>query len=371
MHLVHEEGQPPKNSLQLITRFTTVFLVLVGFYIIIFNLVIEWIGYFTDDSITILSIILGFVIIRKHAHNLTDYKIFKRMNELSETFLDRVFETLESKKKIFIALSSILVLHFLTDFIVFILPFFSGQTHVGYLGALQVNHPTIFWLASADISLASGLDKIVLFYLYSMELIAIIFLMMVPLYIWWLYYSGRDMKLYDSVIAGFFAALVPFILAPIFKLSELSEGAILGVDIHINPISFAALFRIQYIMLASLMVFIVLHLAVHYSKEIKKFTVYALFLPVAGFMVYYIYLFLADLSEFYIKSIRQFLQQHAFFFLFYFALFCILTVLFYIIGTGYFLYEAEKKLGYFAEHPRGVDAKINIADPIAKLKKSK
>ncbi len=350
MHLIHEEGMPPQSYTKQLVRFTTVFLVLISFFIIIFNLIIEWVGYLHDDSITILSIILGIVIINKHSKKLSDYTIFKKIDGFSEKFLQKIFEFLKTRRHIFVATSGILVLHLLTDFIVFIMPLFLGKTFVSYFGSLEANHPTIFKLAATDITQAAFIDKINLLYLYAMELVAILFLMLFPLYIWYLYYSGKGMRINDKVIALFFTSLMVFLLAPIFKLSNISKGYVLGVDIRLSPISFAAIVDIQYIVMASLLIFFITFLLIHYSEFFKKMFIYFIFLPLAFFMIRYVYFFLKDLAIFYLRSINKFLIGKDFFFLLYFFLFLIITLLFYICGTFYFLLEAERKLGYFANH---------------------
>ncbi len=350
MHLIHEEGKPPKTYFKIFVRFITVFLVLISFFIVIFNLFIEWIGYLQDDAITILSIILIFVIINKHSSRLSEYKLFKKINNLSEKFIDRIFEFLKSKRHIFIALSGILVLHLLTDFLVFIFPLFIGKISVSYLGTLEAEHPTIFELAITEISQANGLEKFYFLYLYTAELIAIIFLMLFPLYVWYLYYTGREMKINDKIIAIFLASLIPFVFAPIFKLASISRGYILGVDIKINSISFAAIVDLQYIVLASILVFFLTFLAIHYFAFLKKLLIYISFLPLAIFVIRYVYLFLKDLLIFYLEAINNFLLTNEIFFVFYFSIFLIITALFYILGTSYFLLEAERKLGYFATH---------------------
>ena len=350
MHLIHEEGKPPKAYSRIFVRFITVFLVLISFFIIIFNLFIEWIGYLQDDAITILSIVLVVVIINKHSSRLSEYRIFMRINNISEKFIDKTFEFLKTKRHIFIASSGILVLHLLTDFIVFIFPLFIGKISISYLGTLEANHPTIFQLAIEDILQASGLDRFYFFYLYTVELIAIIFLMIFPLYIWYLYYCEKEIKINDRIIALFFASLVAYILAPIFKLTSISRGNILGVDIRINPISFAAIAELQYIVLLSMLVFFLTFLAIHYFNFLKKLMIYISFLPLAIFMIRYVYLFLKDLLIFYLKAINNFLLTNEIFFASYFSIFLIITALFYVLGTSYFLFEAEKKLGYFATH---------------------
>ena len=350
MHLIHEEGLPPKKTSVLFARSITVFLVLIAFFIAVFNLFIELIGYLHDDSITILSIILGIVVINKHSKRLSDYKIFKKINDFSEVFLDKVLEAFKSSRHIFVALSGILVLHLLTDFIVFIMPLFLGRKFVSYLGGLETHNSTIFKLAAADIAAGSLLDKINILYLYSMEFIAILFLMIFPLYIWYLYYSGKEMKLNDYLLSLFFASLVVFLLAPIFNITSISKGYVLGVDIRIDPLSFKAIVDIQYIVMASLLVFMMAFLAVHYFDYARKLLVYAAFLPIAVFMIRYVFLFLKDFVIFYLKSINIFLVNNQFFFALYFVLFLVITVAFYLLGTSYFLLEAERKLGYFAQH---------------------
>ncbi|MBI2545839.1 hypothetical protein HYV81_01525 [Candidatus Woesearchaeota archaeon] len=350
MHLIHEEGEPPKTASKIFARFITVFLVLVAFFIMLFNLFIEWIGYLGDDAITLLSIILAIIIIRKHTTHLSEYRLFRKINTLSEKFIDKIFESLESRRHVFIALSGILVLHLLTDFVVFIMPLLIGQPSVSYLGSLDSNHPTLFSLAAADIAPLPLSGKFVFLYLYAAEFIAITFLMAFPLYIWYLYYAGKEMKVPHSILALFLASLLPFFLAPIFRLSSISKATLLGVDIRINPVSFAASINPEYIMMASLVTFILVFIALHYFTSLKKALVYLSFIPFALFMLRYVFLFLKDLAIFYLKAISGFLHASEAFFLLYFALFLILTVLFYGFGTIYFLYEAERKLGYFAEH---------------------
>jgi len=63
MSVIHEEGPPPTNIKKYIIRFLTIYFVLVGFYVVVFNLIMEfspyWLSYPGQDWASTLQLHLA------------------------------------------------------------------------------------------------------------------------------------------------------------------------------------------------------------------------------------------------------------------------------------------------------------------------
>lgn len=60
MHVIHEEGVPPRHFGKLALRFFTIFMVLIAFFVIVFNLIMEWLAIAVDAPLLIAGIFFIF-----------------------------------------------------------------------------------------------------------------------------------------------------------------------------------------------------------------------------------------------------------------------------------------------------------------------
>ena len=73
MAIIHESGVPSKSIGTILHRFVSIFLVLVAFFVLLFNLATEWLAIAVDAPLAMFGILFYFfIIIRYHKHFNTD-----------------------------------------------------------------------------------------------------------------------------------------------------------------------------------------------------------------------------------------------------------------------------------------------------------
>lgn len=344
MDVIHEQGYASTISKKL-ERFIATFLVLVFFFIVIFNLVMEWLAIAVDASLLVVAFLFYMLtLFRTHFRKLNPKSFLYKVGDAGEEFYENFIALFHSRERIFLGISGLLVLHLLTDVAIFIIPYILGFHDILYFGHLGTGHDPLYILFIKDTTIATTLlQKAYISWIYLFNIFAMLFLLILPAYIWYKLYTKTGFSVSNKKLCIFFTSVTIFILAPIFKLKEMKVLGLIGVDIITSqlPKINLALIVLSTLLFGALIYFLSFN---HYIKE--KLIALAIILIDLFFALYIFYFFKSSIS-YYIQTIKLLLfNLKKYFIAIYFILFFIITALFYIIGFIIFLSETKKEFRY-------------------------
>jgi len=367
MNVIHEGGIP-KTIGKKIERFFIIFAVLVGFFIIVFNLVMEWLTLAIDASILVFTLVFYLVtIFTRHYKKLDAEHFIFKVGSSAEKFYAN-FINLFHTKRIVMGISGMLVLHLLTDIGNFIVPFVFGNMESLYYSSLgyDIGHLSLIDLIASDWSKVIGLSKITIIATYLLNIAAILFFLFAPAYIWYKMYKKKGFRVNRLSLAIIAAAIVCFILCPVFETSSLNEeiskdcspyctgeedkssANIIGVNIQTKSALDDPLVKQPFSCLLSLLAGIIIYMTSH-SHKIKEKMIMIFIAIIDSFVALYIFSFVSKIIAYYVGSkgaIFSILSQGGYFIAFYLFLFFLITILFYIMGFIVFVKETIKEFRY-------------------------
>ncbi len=352
MSILHEIGPPAQNIKELIIRFTSFLLVLVAFFIIFFNLAAEWLAIALDAPLTVIGIFIYIFVIVRHHEKFHPTHFIYRIGHIGETFYERFIQMFHYKQTLYLGIMGLLALHLLTDIGNFIIPYIIGLKDVLYFGQLGPGHTPLIYLLIQDTSSTKLIGDIALILTYLFNAIAMLFLLILPTFVWHRFFTRKPLHVSRNSLSLVFSSLLCFGLAPAFFIKRVSIKGLAGVDILTksilsSPSLIDSLIKDRttaIITVASLSIIFGLVLWIlEFSKTIEKdaFMV-AVLIGLVYFAVYISYYFIS-LYQYYTDTIIFLLKSSEFFLSFYFILFAMITLLFYVGGFLFFIYEFFKR----------------------------
>ncbi|MBN2421800.1 hypothetical protein JXB41_01120 [Candidatus Woesearchaeota archaeon] len=334
LHMLH--GHEKQDfSLRSVLRVISVFFVVMGFFIVVFNLLFEWISVVIDAPLVLIAVLFYIFKFHGYSKTLDTESVIYKIADFGEGFYRRFVNLFHNRQTIFLGIGGMLVLHLLTDLANFIIPYVLGFSKTLYFSKIGESRSTIFFLLLNDMSSAQLIsEKIFLISGYLFNIVAIVILMTFPSFIWYVMYDVKTRKVSNFLISLFFSSLVFFILNPIFKITQLNAENLIGVDIKLYSILQNS-FSLRTTAIISLVVLFSLSLLLK-AGQIKKLFFVIMTLLSLTFFGYYIYNYFINLALFYISAIRALFIQNSFFLMFYMCVFLLISVLFYV--GGYFVF---------------------------------
>ncbi len=353
MNIIEEEGEPPKNLGKFAVRLAIIFLLLNFFYIAVFNLTLEWLGFAVDAPILMIAIFFYLLVWLKHHKRFSTESIIYKVGNFGQDFYMKFIELFQTRRGLLLGLSGMLVLHMLTDIGNFILPYVTGLYPPLYFQELGAGHSPIFSIGGlfgigaaslyhADLSMVSGIGEYVkVTYLYAANVISILLIFAAPAVIWYAIFRKREVDVPGYVLAAFFGSFVCSIAAPAFSMGRINSPLLVGVDITTHSIINSLLYPATSVVAVSVIVFAA-SLAISYSERHKPKLIIAALLVSFYFFGRYIYYFFIDTGSYYVRIVAGNLNNGEYFLGFYLFIFLALTIIFYSGGFFSFIYEFVK-----------------------------
>jgi len=339
MHLIHEEGNPPKNVVKVLVRFLTIFFVFIAFFVVVFNLIMEWLIIAIDTPIIMIGILFYLFVVIRHYRKFDIESLIFRIGEFGENFYEKFISLFHYKKTIYLGISGILVLHLLTDIGNFILPYTIVFYDTIYFEQLGIGHTALIPLFLEQSKNFVIFEQLSLFFIYFLNLFAMVFLLSIPAFLWYLIFKEKEFHIKNKILSFFLMSFFVFILAPIFGMKKITSGDFIGVDILTNQANNYLFPSFFYLLIISFVLYLSILLL---SKYFKRFFVFSSLMIGLLFFALYIYLFFTSLLNYYVNAIRILFLSSQYFLSFYFLLFLTITILFYVGGFLLFIYELIK-----------------------------
>lgn len=330
--IVHEENKVTgKHS---IIRFFVIYSILLSFFVIVFNLVMEWLTIAVDATFAVLGIFFYMFVWVKHYKKFNTYAFIYNVGNIGEKFYEKFIELFQSKRTIYLGITGMLVLHILTDVANFLIPHTLGIHDALYFSQLpKTGHESIWTLFKLQLVDTNWLP---LSLGYLGNLIGIYFLFLGPAYIWKYLYEGHQMSVKRWLKGVFFFCISLMALSPLFSLRQIKDPSysLLGVDLITQEI----------LVSSKIVLFCVLvGLAFYYLAKIWPVTIrFATFALIQAFFVYYISLYFLDIASYYLVVLKSIPLEHLFLTIHFLAFF-VITSLFYCLGGLILIWKVWKK----------------------------
>ncbi|MBI2134489.1 hypothetical protein HYU09_00730 [Candidatus Woesearchaeota archaeon] len=341
MHIIHEEGKP-KNLYRLMVRIITIYLVYIAFFIVVFNLAMEWIGISVDAPILMIGLLLYIFVVARHRKYRAESLVFK-IGEFGMDFYKKYVSLFHDKNTILLGISGMLVLHLLTDALSFIIPYILVFRDILYFSHLGPGHDALMPLFLQQISGQPALEVFSLFFVYLLNIMGILLLLLLPSLLWYMAFSEKKVHISNFKVSLIITSVAVFIIAPVFRISRLQESPIVGVDIKTGfaqNLLFSDFFQVLFF------AFILSAAIILLLDSYKKYFVHFILLKIIIFFMYYIYLFATSLFLYYIGIIAALFAASRLILSFYFLIFFAISILFYLVGFIMFVDELVKEKIY-------------------------
>jgi len=320
-----------------IIKFIFCFVIYIAFFVIIFNLAMEWLAIAIDAPLVIVGVFFYLFFIVKHARTADPETILFKLGNFGEEFYRRFINLLHREKTIFFAISGMLVLHLLVDFFNFIVPYLTGMQDILYFNQLGPGHTALIKFFIEDVSyFGSIITKSMVTIIYFMNICAVFLLLLGPAYLWYKVFKRSKIRLDPNKLGLFVASLACFFVSPLFQIKKITVPNLVGVDITTQSLP-----KIQFIYFITNMCVLIWLLVffISLNKTVRKILTIGLVVSIEAFFMYYVYLYFTNILDFYYSLVLNLLASSSFMLAAYFILFLGINILFYISGVFIFLYE--------------------------------
>lgn len=302
-----------------------------SFFLIFFNLIMEWLAIAIDAPILMITLVSYFFVIIKHKDKFKPSSFLKKFGDFGSDLYSDIIKHLRYKRTFLRVISGILILHILTDMLTFIWFYIFGIGDPLYLGLLGARQSFVE-LVLADLSLSWTTSII-----HLANLLAIIFLMVTPILLWFALYFHKKIKASNSVLVTILFSLIIAIINPTFRIVPLSNALISGVDIL--GVSATIYQIIPFLTTAIIALPLTLIISNIHTTSLRTILVVAS----KTFFVLYVVLYFYSISMYYVSTITMLFSSLPFLGIV-FSLFFLITILFYFIGTFSFLIDTQEHL---------------------------
>jgi len=229
------------------------------FFVLVFNLMFEWLAIAVDAPILVLVLIITLVtiILKKLHHHKKKAHLVETVTEAPDHFYENIIELFHHPKFVPLGIAGMFVLHLVTEIGIYVIPYALGIIDPVYVDVSDYKHtplfsithqPSLYHLSAAGFTIVT---KVLFAAAYAANLIALALALVIPLWLWMYMYKHKSKPLFSySIIHVFkhhdikviehlgkiFLALFPVTLIialskPAFSFQPLTEGLLLGVNI--------------------------------------------------------------------------------------------------------------------------------------------
>jgi hypothetical protein len=333
MGVLHEEGEPSGRKAP--QRVIIALIVLFGFFLLVFNLIMEWLAIAIDSLLALAAVLFYSVVLVRHRISL--HKAIDAVSNFGNGFYRSFITHFRERESFLLGVVGLLVLHVLTDLGNFIVPHLLGVHESLYFAFLGPGHDPVWTLFGRDLAMASGaLGVVALLVVLLANIVGFVLLFLSPAFIWFALSRKEHPALPRAWIVLFWACVPAMVITPLFSIFRLGVPNMLGVDVQTrsllathSPVLAAGL------SVLALCVGVILTARGKEARALQRlWTALAVL-----FIGKYVFLYFTDISAYYQEVVRGFFSVGNYFLAGVFFLFEALIVLFY--AGGFFLLLVE------------------------------
>jgi hypothetical protein len=355
--VLHEEGPPSKHIGKIMVRFLLTFIVLNGFSIFVFNLLLEWMGWAVDAPL--LVIILAYYLFTYFRHyiltgrHFTLHMFLEQVENFGDEFTKKFITLFHYPQTFYIGFAGLLVFHMVTDIATFMVPYLTGTANAFYGSILTIegSHAPIFfssesWFTRDLLYVSTPYEAAIILGGYIANVIALLSLMLLPFYLWFNCYKGQPFKLGRPFLVLFSCCVTFFVLIPSFgfgPIMSVEEGVhIMGVDITTRSIMQNERAIITCLSGAFMIGLIVLISSTH--RWLRSFIEKGVVIIVMLLFGYYTYFYFISIYHLALQEIRYLASQGLYYLMTILFSYLFLTFILYIAGYFVFVWLLRKQI---------------------------
>ena len=333
-----------KNAL---IKFLAILILLLGFYFFIYNVVLEWLEFTIDDPVIATGIIFYIYNITKHHKKFHPNNFIFKIGDFSASWYSRFVSLFHYKKTLPLAISGLLILHALSDLGVFAYSLLFYKQNF-YLEVLSYEHIPFLKLFLEDFNKVSSFAIMPLFITYLLNALSLVIFLLIPVIVWVRMFSQKEFHFNRIFLFFIYSSFIAYLLLPGYIIKPLSGYKVIGADIlPVSLLENNSFLRGFFpdesaIIITVLLISIVIGLIVYIlSSNFKiKRELYAISI-IFGLIFYtvYLYHFFNSLLIYFYNNISITISTPNFLIGIIFAVFLLLSIIFYVGGYLMFLYE--------------------------------
>ena len=322
MHALGIEGEA-QSFLDVIKRFFANYFVYLAFFVVIFNLVMEWLAIAVDAPLLMVGLVFYFF-----SGNLGISQKLEKLGNMGSDFYQDFMDHFKDKSMIVWGVAGMLVLHLITDIPNLIFPYVIGLSGILYSGAFEtVTVWEIAWNALQGLDLVS---QIILASGYLLNVLGILMLMIAPAFIWYHVYKESEFDISPILIFIFTASSIYYLIDPLFSIGMVDSSVLLGASVgllEISPTFFSVGLSLGIALLFSLL---------SLNISLKRIVVLLLTIGIQVFFLRHIYYYLISSYNFYSTTVLSAFSASQYTIVFFMGIIGLFTLLFYSFGSlGY------------------------------------
>lgn len=328
LFFLHEKNLHGILPKQVLHRLVTFLFVSIMFFVMVFNLMMEWLAIAIDAPLAMMGIAFYIFFVIKNKSKFKSGSFISKFGDFGSNFYKGVIDHLKYKKTLFLAVGGMLILHMLTDVFNFMWPYVFGIADPLYFSLFGEGHSSLFELFVVNVAGLNIVESLFVFIMYFGNVFAMIFLLTFSGFLWRRMYQNKHVLIDSRMGAGIYISLIILLFYPIFTLGKLGKNGIYGVDIQTHLINWGG-----HLLLISLFI-ISAYFIINYLYKIKKIgRVLTQILIVISqiFMVIYISIYFFAIGEYYIKVIGILINSNLLLAIMFILMF-ISNIIFYFIG---------------------------------------
>ncbi|MDP3765628.1 MAG: acyltransferase [Nanoarchaeota archaeon] len=333
-----------KNKL---IKFLSIFILLLGFYYFVYNIILEWLEFTIDDPVIATGLVFFIYKIAKHYEKFHPTNFIFKIGDFSSGWYRKFISLFHYKKTLPLAISGLLILHALSDLGVFAysLIFFKENF---YLEFLSGEHKPFLRLFFEDAKYMPSFAVIPLFIVYLLNILSLVIFLIIPIIVWIRMFSQKGLHFKRIDLFFIYSSAIAYMLLPGYIIKPLSEASVRGVDIvSISLLESKSILDNFFpnkstIIVAVSLISILFGLIIYIlssSQKIRK-ELYAISV-IGGLTFYsiYLYYFFVSLLVYFYDNILMIILTPNFIIGIVLFIFLVLSIIFYIGGYLMFLYE--------------------------------
>lgn len=321
------------SSRSFVVRWMALFLLLVSFFVLVFDLLVEWLAIAASSLLLLFGIFFYLFVIIKFHHHFSPERFVHKIGSFGKDFEEKFIKFFHDEDHVWLGITGLLVLHLLTEVANFLVPYVFSVSSVYFK---SLGHHPLWEIFVLDIALA---NPFVVSLLYLLNILFIFLIVLLPAFMWYELYSGEVKRLWHWLIGVFFAGILPFLLTPLFYLAPIRSGQFIGVDIIASSIVGENLVGV---LIAGLIFGIGMY-CLSFVPKVKHVQYHLIIVSALVFLSYYLGLFYVSTTEYFSNTLQELFLQKEYYLFVIIALFFGIKVGFYVFGSVKFFIQLARK----------------------------